>query len=245
MLVAGLRFQDDRAVIFDACTHQFLTAKYLSGITMARSRIFIADDHRLVIEAFQKLLESHYDVVGTAIDGLSLLQAAPPLKPHVVLIDLAMPLLNGLNAGRQLKSMMPAVKLVFVTMNEDPEIAREAMREGASGYLLKSSAQEELFQAIRLALKGGSYVTPRIAKGMEEAFIRDPEAKRTGKTLTQRQREVIQLLAEGKSMKQAADVLNVTARTIAFHKYRVMETLGVKNTASLIQFAIYNHIVIG
>jgi DNA-binding NarL/FixJ family response regulator len=141
--------------------------------------------------------------------------------------------------------MMPTVKLVFVTMNEDPEIAREAMREGASGYLLKSSLHQELFQAINLALKGGSYVTPRIAKGIEEAFIRDPEAKRTDKTLTPRQREVIQLLAEGKSMKEAADVLKVTVRTIAFHKYKVMETLGVKNTASLIQFAIYNHIVIG
>jgi DNA-binding NarL/FixJ family response regulator len=141
--------------------------------------------------------------------------------------------------------MMPEVKLVFVTMNEDPEIAREAMQEVASGYLLKNSLHQELFQAIRLALKGGSYVTPRIAKGMEEAFIRDPEAKRTGKTLTPRQREVIQLLAEGKSMKEAADVLKVTVRTIAFHKYKVMETLGVKNTASLIQFAIYNHIVIG
>ena len=212
---------------------------------MARSRIFIADDHKLVIEAFHKLLESHYDVVGTATDGFSLLQAAPPLKPDVILVDLAMPLLNGLEAGRQLKSMMPVVKLVFVTMNEDPEIAKEAMREGASGYLLKSSVQEELFQAIREALKGGSYVSPRIAKGMEEAFIRDPQAKGTGKTLTSRQREVIQLLAEGKSMKEAADVLKVTPRTIAFHKYRVMENLGVKSTASLIQFAIDNHIVIG
>jgi DNA-binding NarL/FixJ family response regulator len=212
---------------------------------MARSRIFIADDHKLVIEAFQKLLESHYDVVGTATDGLSLLRAAPPLKPDVILIDLAMPLRNGLEAGRQLKSMMPAVKLVFVTMNEDPDIAREAMREGASGYLLKSSVSEELFQAIRLALKGGSYVSPRIAKGMEEAFIRDPQVKGTGKTLTSRQREVIQLLAEGKSMKEAADVLKVTPRTIAFHKYRVMENLGIKSTASLIQFAIYNHILIG
>ncbi len=212
---------------------------------MVRSKIFIADDHELVIEAFKKLLESDFDVVGTATDGLSLLQAAPRLKPDVVLIDLAMPLLNGLEAGRQLKSMMPAVKLVFVTMNEDPDIAREAMRKGASGYLLKSSGREELFQAIRLALKGSSYISARIAKGMEEAFIRDPKAGDAGKTLTSRQREVIQLLAEGKSMKEAADVLKITVRTIAFHKYKVMETLGVKNTASLIQFAIYNHIVIG
>jgi DNA-binding NarL/FixJ family response regulator len=212
---------------------------------MARPRVFIADDHKLIVEAFQRLLESHYEIVGTATDSLSLVQAAPQLKPDVIVIDLVMPLLNGLEAGRKLKSIIPAVKLVFVTMNEDPEIAREAMREGASGYLLKSSAPEELFQAIGAALKGSSYVTPRLAKEMEEAFIRNPKVGGTEKRLTSRQREVIQLLAEGKSMKEAADVLNLTPRTIAFHKYRVMANLGFKTTASLIQFAINNHILIG
>jgi len=212
---------------------------------MARPRVFIADDHKLIVEAFRRLLQSHYEIVGTATDGLSLLQAAPQVKPDVIVIDLVMPLLNGLEAGRQLRSMIPTVKLVFVTMNEDPEIAREAMREGVSGYLLKSSASEELFQAISVALKGGSYVTPRLAKEMEEAFIRNPKVGSTEKRLTSRQREVVQLLAEGKSMKEAADVLNLTPRTIAFHKYRVMENLGLKTTASLIQFAINNHILIG
>jgi DNA-binding NarL/FixJ family response regulator len=139
---------------------------------------------------------------------------------------------------------MPAVKLIFITMNEDPDLAMEAMRGRASGYLLKSSAASELFQAIQLALKGGSYVTPQIAKGMENIFVRDPEGKKRGKKLTPRQREVLQLIAEGKSMKEAGVILQLTARTIAFHKYRMMEDLGIKTTADLIQFAIKNHVVI-
>jgi DNA-binding NarL/FixJ family response regulator len=212
---------------------------------MALPRVLLADDHTLVIEALRKLLEPHCTIVGTVPDGLSLVQAAPSLKPDVIVADIVMPLLGGLEAGRQVKTMMPAVKLVFVTMNEDPELAIEAMRERASGYLLKTSAPSELFQAIQVALKGGSYVTPKIAKGMQEVFIRDPQLKTHDKRLTPRQREVIQLLAEGKSMKEAAAILKLTPRTIAFHKYRVMEHLGFKSTASLIEFAIKNHILIG
>jgi DNA-binding NarL/FixJ family response regulator len=211
---------------------------------MALHRVLLADDHALVVEALQKLLEPQFNIVGAVTDGLSLLQAVPVLKPEVVLVDVAMPLLSGLEAGRQLKTLMPAVKLIFVTMNEDPDLAIEAMRARASGYLLKSSAAAELFQAIQVALKGGSYVTPRIAKRMQEAFIRDPEPKTHRKKPTPRQREVIQLLAEGKSMKEAAAILKLTPRTIAFHKYRAMEQLGFKNTASLIEFAIKDHILI-
>jgi DNA-binding NarL/FixJ family response regulator len=211
---------------------------------MAPPRILLADDHRLVIEALRKLLEPHCSIVGLAPDGLSLLEIAPILKPDVVIVDIAMPLLSGLEAGQQLKNIMPAVKLIFITMNEDPGLAIEAMRGRASGYLLKSSAASELFQAIQVALQGGTYVTPRIAKGMQDAFIRDPQAKIRDKRVTPRQREVIQLLAEGKSMKEAAAILKLTPRTIAFHKYRAMEQLGFKNTASLIEFAIKDHILI-
>lgn len=211
---------------------------------MPLPRVLLADDHTLVIDAFRKLLESRCNIVGTAADGLTLLQIAPKLKPDVVVVDIAMPLLSGLEAGRRLKAMMPAVKLIFITMNEDPDLAMEAMRGRASGYLLKSSAASELFQAIQLALKGGSYVTPQIAKGMENIFVRDPEGKKRGKKLTPRQREVLQLIAEGKSMKEAGVILQLTARTIAFHKYRMMEDLGIKTTADLIQFAIKNHVVI-
>jgi DNA-binding NarL/FixJ family response regulator len=211
---------------------------------MPLPRILLADDHTLVIEAFRKLLEPSCNIVGVVADGLSLLQLAPSLKPDIVVVDVAMPLLSGLEAGQRLKKLMPAVKVIFVTMNEDPDLAMEAMRGKASGYLLKSSAASELFQAIQLALKGNTYVTPQIAKGMEHSFVRDPKRTGRAKKLTPRQREVLQLLAEGKSMKEAGSVLKLTARTIAFHKYRMMEDLGIKTTADLIHFAIKNHVVI-
>jgi DNA-binding NarL/FixJ family response regulator len=144
---------------------------------MAPPRIILADDHTLVVEALRKLLETRCNIVGTVSDGMALVEAASSLKPDVIVADIVMPLLSGLEAGRQIKTLMPTVKLIFMTMNEDPDLALEAMRERASGYLLKSSAASELFQAVQVALKGGSYVTPRIVKGMQEAFIRDPEAK--------------------------------------------------------------------
>jgi DNA-binding NarL/FixJ family response regulator len=210
---------------------------------MKLPRVLLADDHTMLLEAFRRLLEGRCEVVGAVSDGRALLRDAPVLKPDVLVVDIGMPLLNGLDAGRQLKGMLPAVKLIFLTMNEDPDLAAEAMRSGASAYLLKSSAASELFRAIQDVLKGKSYVTPKIARGMEQAFIRNPGGRRHQKTLTARQREVIQLLAEGKSMKEAADFLSVTPRTVAFHKYRIMEELGLKTSADLVQFAIRNRIV--
>jgi DNA-binding NarL/FixJ family response regulator len=211
---------------------------------MKRPRVLLADDHTLLLEAFRKLLELDYDVVGTVKDGLDLLDAGPAFKPDVILIDVAMPQLNGLEAGRRLKKMMPGVKLIFLTMNEDPDLATEAMRNGASGYLLKTSAASELFHAIQAALKGSSYVTPQIARGMQEAFIWDPRGRNSDKELTPRQREVIQLLAEGKSMKEAADILKISPRTIAFHKYTMMKQLGIKTSAELIQVGIKKHFLV-
>lgn len=207
-------------------------------------RVILADDHTILSEAFRKLLEPHFEVVAAVADGHALIEVAPTLKPDVVVLDITMPLLNGLEAGRRLKQLIPTVKLIFLTMNEDPDLAVEAIRMGASGYLLKKSAASELFKAIQAALRGKSYVTPQIVKGMETSFIRDPEGKKHFPALTPRQREVVQLLAEGKSMKEAADILNVATRTIAFHKYRVMEDLKLKTTADLIQFALKNHIVV-
>jgi DNA-binding NarL/FixJ family response regulator len=206
-------------------------------------RVMLADDHALLIEAYRKLLEHNFEVVGGVTDGRALLEAVPQLKPDVVLLDIGMPLLNGLDAGRQLKAKFPGIKLIFLTMNEDADLAIEAMRAGASGYLLKICAASELFLAIQASVRGKYYVTPQVARGMEEAFVRDPEAKRSRITVTPRQREVLQLLAEGKSMKQAADVLHVSARTIAFHKYQMMQELGLKSTAGLIQYAIKSHVV--
>jgi DNA-binding NarL/FixJ family response regulator len=211
---------------------------------MKLPRVILADDHKILLEAFRKLLEPHYEVVATVSDGRALLTAAATLKPDVILLDIGMPLLNGLEAARQLKAKLPAVRLIFLTMQEDPELAVEAMRAGASGYLLKTSASSELLHAMQEALKGKTYVTPRISQGMEKSFIRDPRGRQKAKSLTPRQCEVVQLLAEGKSMKEIADVLHVTPRTVAFHKYKTMEELALNSTAELIQFAIKNHIVV-
>ncbi len=208
-----------------------------------RPRVLLADDHTLLLEAFEKLLEPDFSVVGAVSDGRALLSAAAQLKPDVIVLDISMPLLNGLDAARQIKQTMPGVKLVFLTMNENPDLASEAFRAGASGYLLKTSAASELTKAIEEALCGRSYVTPLIKQGLEESFVGRSDKKRGGAKLTSRQREVMQLLAEGRSMKEAAKILDVTPRTVAFHKYRMMERLHLKTNADLIQFAIREGVV--
>jgi DNA-binding NarL/FixJ family response regulator len=207
-------------------------------------RILIADDHTLVAEACRKLLESEYDVVGTVSNGRALVRAAAELKPHLIIVDVAMPLLNGLDAGQQVKEFLPSVKLVFLTMNHDADLAAEAFRRGASGYLLKTCAASELTIAVREVLKGKSYLSPTIAKDTVDFLLRqDKKLVEESDRLTERQREVLQLLAEGKCMKEVADVLNITTRTVAFHKYRIMEVLNAKNGAELIQYAIRNHLI--
>ena len=211
---------------------------------MARPRLLIADDHTILVEAFRTLLGRDYDVVATVADGRALLERAPQVNPDVIIVDIGMPLMNGLDAGFRLKQKMPNVHLIYLTMNDDPDLAVEAMRCGASGYLLKSSAAEELIMAIQLALKSKRYVTPLMAQGMRNAFIENPSAIGQGKTLTPRQREVVQLLAEGKSMKQAADILQIRERTIAFHKYRVMRRFNLGTSAELVQFAIKSKIYV-
>jgi DNA-binding NarL/FixJ family response regulator len=216
------------------------------GASMSLPRVILADDHTILLEALRKLLEPHCEIVSTVADGRTLLETAALLKPDVIVADISMPLINGLDTGARLKEVLPRMKLVFLTMNEDPDLAVEALRCGASGYLLKTSAASELIRAIQLVLKGKSYVTPQIARGMQKAFIHNPNPgpKARAKTLTVRQREVVQLLAEGKSMKEAASVLNVTPRTVAFHKYRIMDELNLKTTADLIQFAIKSRILV-
>ncbi len=210
---------------------------------MRRARILLADDHRLLLEAFKELLEPQFEVVGTARDGRVLLGAAQELKPDVIVLDMAMPQLNGLDAARRLKRMMPEVKLIFLTVNEDPDLASEAIRAGASGYVLKNSAASELFQAIEAALEGKLYVTTLIAQGMIESFQSGRNESETSGKLTLRQREVLQLLAEGRSMKDVANILDVSPRTVAFHKYRIMEKNQLKTNAELIHFAIKKGIV--
>ena len=212
---------------------------------MKLPRVILADDHTLVAEALHQLLAPCFEVVATVADGHALVDAAVSLKPDTVVVDVAMPLLNGLEACRQLKTKMPGLRVIFLTMNEDPELAVEATRVGASGYVLKKSAGSELLRAIREALRGKSYITPQIARGIEDSFIRNPHRRSHAKSLTPRQREVVQLLGEGKSMKEAASVLNLTPRTVAFHKYRVMQELGFKTNADLVQFAMKRQIVAG
>jgi DNA-binding NarL/FixJ family response regulator len=206
---------------------------------VTRPRILLADDHTILLEAFKALLEPEYDVVGTVTDGRALLTEFSRLNPDVVLIDISMPLLNGLDAGRQLKAQQRSVRLIYLTMNPDPDLAGEALRLGASGYVLKSSAASELTQAIREALRGRSYITPLITRDLVSSLIE----RRTGPELTTRQREVLQLLAEGRSMKEVGNILNVAPRTVAFHKYRMMEQLRLKTSAELVQFAVKQGVV--
>jgi DNA-binding NarL/FixJ family response regulator len=207
---------------------------------MTRPRILLADDHSMLLDAFRALLEPEFDVVGTATDGRMLLAEFTRLKPDVVIIDVAMPLLNGLDAGRQIKALQRSVKLIYLTMNPEPDLAGEALRLGASGYVLKSSAASELKQAIHEALKGRSYITPLITQDVVGLLL---ERREHPQELTTRQREVLQLLAEGRSMKEVAAILSVTPRTVAFHKYRMMEQLRVKTSAELVQYAVKHGIV--
>ena len=207
---------------------------------MARARILMADDHLMLLDAFRALLEPEFEIVGTATDGRMLLTEFSRLNPDVVLLDVAMPLLNGLDAGRQLKAQRRSVKLIYLTMNPNPEVAAAALRLGASGYLLKSSAGRELKQAIHEALRDRSYITPVVAGDAVGSLI---EHRTDHTELTLRQREVLQLLAEGRSMKEAAAILDLTPRTVAFHKYRMMEQLRLKTSAELVQFAVREGIV--
>lgn len=205
---------------------------------MKRIRLLLADDHTMVCDAFRKLLEPEHEVISAVGDGDALLKAAGELKPDLVLLDIGMPLLNGLDAGRELRKMLPCVKIIFLTMNADPYVAREALRIGASGYLLKNSPSEELLQAIHSVVRGGSYVTPQVSQALEKLFIRDPRPMKHPRKLTVRETEILQLFAEGRSGKEIADILGVSNRTVWYHKYRIQEDLGCSSTAELVQYAI-------
>lgn len=205
---------------------------------MKRTRIILADDHILLMDAVRNLLEPEYEVVGTYPDGDALVNAAVELAPDVVILDVGMPKLNGLTACARLKKLLPKTKLVFLTMNQDAETAGEAFRAGAAGYVLKTSAASELVAAIREVLRGGYFATPSLTEGMMGSFVQNFKRMKAPRELTVRQKEVLQLLVEGRSMKQVANVLNITARTVAFHKYSMMEHLNIGSSAELISYAI-------
>jgi len=196
-----------------------------------------------LLDALKELLEPDYQVVGLLSDGRALLKAARKLLPDIIVLDIAMPQLNGLDAGRRLKQSLPAVKLIFMTMHEDPYLVGEAFRAGASAFLHKQAAGLELNEAIERVLKGGSYVTPSAAIGLDTIFLREPKKRENAPEPSPRQREVIQLLAEGRTMKEAAGLLSITPRTVAAHKYSATELLQLKTTADLVQYAIKQQII--
>ena len=197
----------------------------------------------MLLDALTRVLEPRFEVVGTVSDGRELLKGAAVLQPDVIVLDIAMPQLNGLDAARHLKPTMPKAKLIFLTMNEDPELVGEAFRAGASAFLLKQAAAFELTDAIEHVLKGRSYVTPSAAKGQAKIALREPKAREHVAEPTPRQREVIQLLAEGRSMKEVASILRITKRTVAAHKYAVMDLLQLETNADLVQYAIKRRII--
>ena len=208
-----------------------------------RSRILIADDHLLVAEACRSLLEQEFEIVGIVSDGRALLQTACDLSPDVVIVDIGMPQLNGLDACGMLKAKHGALKVIILTMNSNPEVAAESFRRGASGFVLKHGTADELVIAVRRVLRGESYLSPLIAKHTVEFLLRSGATYREEKRISSRQREVLQLIAEGKSMKEIAYLLRLKPGTVAFHKYRIMEVLGVNSNAELIEYAIKKHMI--
>lgn len=207
---------------------------------MKKIRILLADDHRMVAEGLRGLLESDYQLVGIVEDGRALLDAVDKLMPDVVVADVSMPLLNGIEAVRQLKKKNPGLIVVFLTMHHDVTYAASAFEAGASGYVLKHSAPSELLTAIDYALKGRTYITPMLAGELLHYQMNRPKGEQEEglSRLTARQREVLQLIAEGRSVKETASVLGISTRTVEFHKYSMMEALGLKSSAELMRFAV-------
>ncbi|MGA7412129.1 MAG: response regulator transcription factor [Bryobacteraceae bacterium] len=209
-----------------------------------RLRMILADDHDLIVEAFRTMLEPEYDVVGTAADGHQLVSAALELKPDIVIADISMPRMNGLAATAIIRKQLPSAKLILLTMSQDPDYAATAFRLGVHGYLLKNSAGSELAECLKTVCSGVRYLTPKLANGnIADLLLEQPNEIADVTALTTREREVLQLLAEGNSKKEAATTLEITPRTVAFHKYRIMEQFHLKSTAELVQFAIRNKII--
>ena len=208
---------------------------------MRKSRVLIADDHKIFAEGLKRLLSEDFDIVEIVADGRQLVAAAEKLRPDVIVVDISMPMLNGIDAVQQIKKVQPAIKAVFLTMHPDVAYAVRAFKEGASGYVLKNAVPDELITAIREGLKGKTYVTPMIAGKLMRAYESGSQTQieiDTVLKLSSRQREVLQLLAEGHSVKEIAFILNISAKTVEYHKYRMMEDLDAKTTADLIRFAV-------
>lgn len=207
---------------------------------MGRTRIALLDDHRILVDAVSQIVEAEFDVVGRFDDGNELVERAPSLNPDIVVLDVGMPHINGFAVGRKLKKILPKVKLIYLTMYQDKESAAEAFQLGASGYVLKNAAAKELIAALREVARGGYFASPVLTEGMFGSFVQAFKKMKKPQELTKRQKEILQLLSEGNSMKDVASMLNITPRTVAFHKYTIMETHGIKSNAELLSFALSN-----
>ena len=208
---------------------------------MKKPRVIMADDHSLILAGLRRLVEAECEVVGTVEDGRTLVETAQKLRPDLILLDISMPLLNGLEAARQLNKLVPESKLIFLTMHASPTYATEAFQAGASGYLLKRSAASELSQAIKSVLQGQQYLTPLITKDVLDSVFKPSTGEQNtsaSTALTSRQREVLQLVAEGRGTKEIATILNVSVKTVEFHRARLMRQLDIHSTADLTKYAI-------
>jgi len=205
--------------------------------------VVLADDHPLIMEAIKNLLEPEFEIVGMFTDGRDLVETAPKLNPNVIVLDIGIPTVNGLCAGERLKKLMPRVKLVYLTQNQDQDTAKEAFRFGASGYVVKSTAAADLVAAIREVVRGGFYISPLVTRGIIGPVMQNFRKGKRKNRLTLRQKEVLQLLAEGHSMKGAAYILNVSPRTVAYHKYTMMDHLSIRSSAELIEYAMNHSLV--
>ena len=208
------------------------------------TRVLLADDHTLMLGGIHKILSTKVDLVGSVRDGRALVKAVEDLRPDVVLLDISMPLLNGIDAARQIKKSHPQTKLIFLTMHADRDYVVEALRAGASGYLLKWSAEEELEAAIRTVIDGGIYLTTALPGDLSESILkRNVAQNESAEKLSVREREVLQLVTEGRSAKEIADILHLSVKTIEFHKYRMMKRLGVHTTVELAKYAVQRQLL--
>jgi len=210
----------------------------------ARPRILLADDHTLMLEGIRLMLEQEFELVGSVEDGQALLTAAKNLQPDLILLDISMPVLNGIDAAVQLQRILPSAKLIFVTMHADPDYVTEAFRAGASGYLLKRAAASELLTAVHEVLKGNHYVSPAVTRGTLSSLIASSlDNQKRSDALTARQREVLQLVGEGRTRKEIAGVLNISVKTVEFHKATLARQLNLKTPADFTRYAIEHRLI--
>jgi DNA-binding NarL/FixJ family response regulator len=212
--------------------------------TMKRLRVLLGDDHALILDGIRAALQPHYDIVGQARDGKEIVEIAERLRPDLVILDISMPILNGLESAKRIKHLLPATRLIFLSQHLNPAYLKQALRAGASGYVLKSGATEELQIAIATVLRGDTYITPSFGEdAIARLWNRSGEVNKQSEELTDRQKEILQLIVEGRANKEIADVLHLSIKTIEFHRARLMNKLGVHTVAELTKAAIQQGLI--